>query len=178
MERDNAFETFWSHEPYTHFIMSEQFSRERTLLRWFHLNFTVGLHSDIYRPISFKLGMTIETFKLSNFALSWDVCLHSGWQLHEKSKTCAGIVLEISESSLKFSMLPQPVGLLKLMLNSFRIINIQGRGLCLCDYMNALNIGLCPYNEPVWFAFELDTVWFQFETLTIQEFKITRLWER
>ena len=27
-------------------------------------NFNVGLYSDIYRPISFKLGMMIETTKL------------------------------------------------------------------------------------------------------------------
>ena len=45
---------------------------------------------------------------------------------------------------MKFSMLPQPVGLLKLMLNLFFIIDIQGRELCWHDFMKyPYNIVLC-----------------------------------
>ena len=72
----------WSH---THFILSIQYSRERTLLMWFYLKqtnkkkpkqtkpntFSIVLYSDIYRLISFKLGMMRETTKLFILILVW-----------------------------------------------------------------------------------------------------------
>ena len=45
------------------------------------------------------------------------------------------IFLQIKYLHVKFSLLPQPAGLLKLMLNLFCTITIQGRELCWCDFM-------------------------------------------
>ena len=60
----HTFNTCWYHEPHTHFMSSSQYSRERTLLTWFHKKrCSIALYSDIYKPISFKLGMTVETTK-------------------------------------------------------------------------------------------------------------------
>ena len=42
-----------------------RYSKERTLLMWFcQQDLNSGLNSHIYRPISFKLGLMIETTKL------------------------------------------------------------------------------------------------------------------
>ena len=43
-------------------ISRNQYSRGGTLLVWFY-QFSIGLHSDIYWPISVKLGMRIEIIK-------------------------------------------------------------------------------------------------------------------
>ena len=49
-------------------------------------------------------------------------------QLFEKSKTSGLIFLQIAESVvMKCGMLPQVLGLLKLMLNVFHTIDVQGR---------------------------------------------------
>ena len=58
-------ETCWSNEPHSDLILSSQYSIERSLLLWFcKRKFDVGLYSDIYRVISFKLGVVMETTKL------------------------------------------------------------------------------------------------------------------
>ena len=64
-------ETCWCAEPHTHFITSILYSRGRTLLIWFLLffflivfKFSISLHLDIYKEISFKLGLMIQTIKL------------------------------------------------------------------------------------------------------------------
>ena len=46
-------------EPRVHFTSSIQYSRKRTLLMSFHFKkkLNIGLYSDSYRPICFKLGM-------------------------------------------------------------------------------------------------------------------------
>ena len=45
---------------------------------------------------------------------------------------------------MKFSILPQSLGSLKLLLNLFSRIDIQGRELYICDFAKyALNMGLC-----------------------------------
>ena len=56
------------------------------------------------------------------------ISLMMGWELKSRSG------LEIS----KFSMLPQPVCLLKLMQNLFSTSNIEGRELCRCDFIKYL----------------------------------------
>ena len=67
-----TFETCWSNEPQAHFFLSIQFSRERLLI-WFCMkkNLNIGLYSDIYRSLSFKLGMKIETTTHNIFILVW-----------------------------------------------------------------------------------------------------------
>ena len=51
----------------------------------------------IYKPISFELGMTIETTNLNIFYINLvDLHLHSKSQLYDKSKTSLSIFLEIS----------------------------------------------------------------------------------
>ena len=45
---------------------------------------------------------------------------------------------------MKSRMLPQPVGLLKLMLNLFCTSNTQGREICRCEFIKyTINIVLC-----------------------------------
>ena len=57
--------------------------------------FNVGLYSDIYRVIYFKLGMMIDT-KLYISDISFDDhYIHLRSQLYEKSKTLVSIFLEI-----------------------------------------------------------------------------------
>ena len=94
-----AIDTCWSDELHTHFISPNQYSRERTQLRWIHQeNFNIGLHSDIFRLISFILGVIIETTKLivlfENSLNNFD--LHSRLQLCEKAESSALIFLQIS----------------------------------------------------------------------------------
>ena len=60
-----------------------------------------------------------------------DLDLHSRSQLYSKSKTLVSIFSDILLSIwMKCGMWPQPVGLLKLMLNLFCTSYIQGRELC------------------------------------------------
>ena len=49
-------------------------------------DFNVGFHSDIFRPISFKLGMMIETTKLNIFVSLDDRDLQSRSQLYKRKK--------------------------------------------------------------------------------------------
>ena len=83
--------------------------------------YILGVYSDIYRPISFELGIMYSDIdhQVLQFNISLDdLDLHSRSQLYEKSKTSVSIFLEFSQlTSMKFSMLPQPAGLLNLMLN-------------------------------------------------------------
>ena len=51
-------ETSWSDDPYIGFISPDQYSKERSQLRWFHEICSIGLHLDIYRSISLKPCMT------------------------------------------------------------------------------------------------------------------------
>ena len=99
------------------------------------------LYSDVCRRISFKLGMMIWTASM----ILDDFDLHSRSQLYEKSKTLVSIFWEILPSIwLKFSIQPQPNGLLKLVVNLFCTSNIQGRDLCLHDFIKyAINIVHC-----------------------------------
>ena len=61
--------------------------------------FNVCLYSDIYRPISFKLGMMIETTSLLHFCVSLeDLNLHWRWQLCDKSKWSLPIFKKIWQS--------------------------------------------------------------------------------
>ena len=82
-----------------------------------------------------KLEILIETMQL--FILMpvlVTVTFNFGLQLHKKSKTATLISLQISQSiCMKLSTLPQPVGLLKLMLNLGCMITMQGRELFLPD---------------------------------------------
>ena len=59
-----AVDTCWSDEPPTPFISSSQYSKEITQLIGFHVRKKnkLGLHLDIYKPISIKLALMIETF--------------------------------------------------------------------------------------------------------------------
>ena len=92
--------------------------------------FHIDLYSDIYRLICFNL--LIETVTLHfNYSLD-DHDLHSRSQLCEKSAISVPIFLQNSQSIwMKFSLLPQPVGLLKLMLNLFRVIFKEEISRCL-----------------------------------------------
>ena len=70
----------------------------------------LGLYLDIFKPISFKPNMMMETTSLHCDISLDDLDLHSRSQLYEKSKTFVPICLQISQSiRVKFSMLPQPI---------------------------------------------------------------------
>ena len=117
----------------------------------------VGLHLEIYRPISFKLGMKTDTTICNILLPFWKILTfmqgHSCMRKQEHLHT-----FPILQSiSLKFSMLKQWLGLLKFMQIMFHAINIQGRALYQTDFMtNTFNIGLClDIFEPVSFKLGL-----------------------
>ena len=163
-----------SREPYTHLILSNQYSRERTVCLWFRPIETnqqtknifldpAGFPS-VYRPISFKLGMMIETTRL--FILIPVLMTLSFIQGHScmKSKFFALVFSQISLSVLmKFSKLPQPFSWLKFILNSFCVIGIQGKDF-LHDFIRYIFnyiIGLCwDTYKPI--CFEVSMVLFLF----------------
>ena len=89
-----------------------------------------------------------------------------------ESITVVSIFSEISQSVwLKFDSLPQPVDLLKLILNLFRTSNSQGRERCWCDFMTyTFNSVMCQDTcEPICFKLGMiqntlySTLLFQFE---------------
>ena len=104
----------------------EWYSKERTLLRWFHrgknwqwLPFA-HLHTGFFQ---------IWYGNRHYWALQFDTSLddlefHSGSQLCKKAKTSVCI---FSQTWVKFNVLPWPAGLLKSMLNLFCVVNVEGR---------------------------------------------------
>ena len=95
------------HEPQTLSILSIQYSRDRTLLIWFLFkkNFDIGLHSDIYRPISFKLGMMIETTKLYILiSVYMTLTLIKGHICVGNQKLCCPFLADVVSIWMKFSM--------------------------------------------------------------------------
>ena len=90
--------------------------------------------------------MMIETAEFYIHISVWvTLTLIQGQQLFEKSKTSVCILSKMSQSIwVKFSLLPQPVVLFRLILNMFHLINIQWRELCLHDFCKGyFNTGLC-----------------------------------
>ena len=89
----------------------------------------------------------IKTNKLYIFYISLvDLDLHSRSQLYTKSKILVSIFSQILMSIwVKFRMLPQPVGLLKFMLNLFLQVVFKGENsadvILLYDY--AFNVVMC-----------------------------------
>ena len=61
----NSVDTCWCIEPHTHVISSVEYSMERTLPMWFRYK------NNVYRPISFKLDMMIETTRLYILISVW-----------------------------------------------------------------------------------------------------------
>ena len=102
--------------------------------------FNVGLYSDIYGPISFKLNMVIVITRLYILMSVWITLTFT--QGHQKLRR---------PFSCKFKhwfgwnwVFPQPVGLLKLTLYLFCTSSIQGREPCWCDFMKCvINIFMC-----------------------------------
>ena len=76
----------------------------------------LSLHWGIYRPISFKLYLMIETTEHYHFIPVWmTLTLIHGHSCMTKSKNSALIFSQISQSIwMKFYMLPQSAALLKL----------------------------------------------------------------
>ena len=106
------------------------------------------MDADVYRAVSFKLGRMIETTKLYIFI---SVCMTLTFiqdhnYMRNKKFWC---FLEISWLIWrKFSMLPQPVSLLKLMLNLFCTSSIEGREICRCDFIKCVQH--CPVSGRLW----------------------------
>ena len=122
-----AVETFLSDEPHTHFILSDKYSRESTHLSWFLWKWKTnkqqinkqrrkrvniyGLHADIYRLISLRLGMMIDTTITLTF-LQAHSCIWKQKNLHSLS----GKFLN-AFPRMKCGMLPQGVSPFKHMMN-------------------------------------------------------------
>ena len=104
-------------------------------------NVNIGLHSNISRTISFKLSMMIRTTRLYILMSVWITLIFI-------QITSVSIFSEISWSIwMKFCKLPQPVVLLKLVLNLLCRSNVQGRELCRHDFRKGtVNIVLCQYS--------------------------------
>ena len=133
-------ETCWCDGPHTLFILPIQYSMERTLLIWCWLVFR---HLQIH---FFQTWYDDRDPYVLDYNISLDdLDLHSRSQLDRKSKPLVSIFSQIYLLiRLKFGMLPQPVGLLKLMLTIICTSNIQGRELCWRDSMKfMLSIVTC-----------------------------------
>ena len=94
-------QTCWCEEPHNHFILNIQCSRERSLfvIIWFcFLKKKFCLHSDICRPISFKLGVMIKITKLYMLISFWWPWPSVKSQLYKKSKTSVSIFSQIEVS--------------------------------------------------------------------------------
>ena len=146
--------------------------------------FNFGLYWDVYWQISFKLGMTIETTKVYILIPVLMTLTFIQCHMYEKSNIFLLILQMFQTMWFQFSLLPQPLGLLKCMLNLFHMINFQGRLLYLHDFIKyTFNICLCQNTcEPFFFSkpgMMLDTnsaVWFQFEW-PWPSVKVTELWD-
>ena len=123
-------------------------------------SFNVGLYSDIYRSVSFRLGMVIETTKVYVLISVWMIftfiqgnsCIKK-----KKKKTLVSIFSQIWVLVwMKFSMLRQPVLFLRPLLNLLCINkqrNIQPRELSWCCFLKyTFNIVMCQdTSEPICF---------------------------
>ena len=132
-------ETFWCDKSYIDVILSIQLSREKSLLMWFRSFFVFVF------VFCFALAY-IQTFRnqmFSNLVVWWrPLCTtfwyQFGWPWLSfkvtvvwEIKTSVSILSEISLLIwMKFTILPQPVGLLKLLLNLVFTIKIQMRKHC------------------------------------------------
>ena len=106
---------------------------------------SVGLCSDIYRAISYKLSMMIDTTELYCLIPVWMTWIFiQGHCCMRKQKLLHSFSLQFSQlTGMKFSMVPWPVSFLKLMLNLFHTISTPGREPYLDDFMEyTINMGL------------------------------------
>ena len=116
----------WFDEPTTHFILSSQYSRERTLLLWF-------CNLNVYRMLSFEQGMMKEATELYILVSVWMTLTfiqdHSLWEM----KNFCTYFFHIYLRQFECYFVTGTVGLLKHMLNLFYTINIQERKLNFCE---------------------------------------------
>ena len=125
-----AVQTCYCGESYTHFISSNQYSRERSQITWI----SIALHSDMYGSVSFNLGRTTVLcsvwYQIENITLT----LVQGCSLEN---TNALIFSQIS-FWVEFGMVPWPACLFKLMLILFCRMNIQWRELNFDDFVRII----------------------------------------
>ena len=91
-------------------ILSRPFhiqGKEPHLRDFIEKNFDIGMYSDVYKPVSFRLGTVIETIDFqtwyndrNNYALDFntsldDLDLHARSQSYEKLKSLVSIFLQI-----------------------------------------------------------------------------------
>ena len=155
----SAVETCCCDEPHTHFILSILYLKERTVRMLFHWrHWFIGSFSDSYRQIYFRLGMMIEITKLC-------ILISVGWLWPSfkvtvvwETKSLVSIFLQISVSIwMKFSVVPQPVDLFKLLVNLICTSTIQEKILCWRFMKYMFNLVLCQDNYE-WICFKLGMV--------------------
>ena len=123
--------TCWSYEHHTHFMLSEPCARERIILLLFHKQ-KQKQKKPTYRFLRHFKTDFFQTWydNRDQYAIHFDVYQvwwpwsYSRSQMWKKSKTAVPIFSHINSHLIwmKFSMLPQPVGLLKLTLHLFHIL--------------------------------------------------------
>ena len=98
-----------------------------------------------YWPISFRLGLMIKTTRLSILLSVWMTLTFTQGHSCMRNKKFVVHFSEISQLiRIKFSMLPQPVGLLKPLLNLFCTDDIEGREFCWHEFIkHNFNMVLC-----------------------------------
>ena len=102
-----------------------------------------------FTDISFKLDMIETTKPYISILVRMALAFIQGHSCLRNQKTPVFIFSEILHSVwMKFSLLPQPAGLLKPMLESFCRSTIQGRELCRRDFHIVMCRGTC---EPICF---------------------------
>ena len=123
-----------NHIPYSFYLVHSIFKAGNpTYMISLRNKMNIDLCSDIYTFTDWFIVVWYGDRDLK--ALHFDICLddfdlHSSSQLRKKSKTSVSVFSQILASNfMKFSMLPWPVGLLKLMLNLVCTGNIQRREL-------------------------------------------------
>ena len=146
-------ETYWCDKPHTHFVPSIQYSRGKPILTWFLEKgkiFNIGFYSNIYRPISFKLNIMIETTKfyilMQRTLVWWSYKVTVVWQIKSLCVHFLGnIAVDLDEIQCCHGMLVC-WSFTQNYLYKYKIVfcasDSQGRELC-CDFM--LNIVLCQH---------------------------------
>ena len=104
----------------------------------------IGFHFTIYGLVSFKFSLMLKT---TEFYILIPVSMTLTFHLRvtgasRKKNFLRSFSFKVLNQRLKCSTLPQPLGLLKLMLSLCHMLNINRRELYLCDFHKyTFNIG-------------------------------------
>ena len=154
-------ETCWSDELHTLSLWSDWYWRERNSCGSVKKNFSVGLFQTFTdRLLSNCLWWqkSIHSIFWYQFGWPWSSCSFKVTVVWEVKHFCAYFLASFQLIWMKISSV-STFGLLKLMLNVFGTINIQGRDLCLCNSVSIkYTFAICLYRdtcEPICFKLNM-----------------------